>query len=115
MTVSGRFAIVPSTGVSAATALRAYVQKPSKALDSRQNRGSRDSSGDRRRGDRRGCDPSRNDTTGDASFWNGPRLRAPFVAQVIGQATGGQAPDTRSALTSYAQIEPWHFLLDRSV
>ena len=115
MTVSGRYAIVPSAGVSGFGAARARVEKPNKTNDSRHDRRNADAK-DARIGlrDRR-RDSSRNGTNDDAPFWNGPRLRAPFVAQIIGQVTGETAPDARSALASYAQVEPTHFFIDRSV
>jgi hypothetical protein len=33
--------------------------------------------------------------------WNGPRLTAPFVAQVLGQALTTESGETRSALSAY--------------
>jgi len=45
---------------------------------------------------------SRNDTVFDVSFWNGPRLGAAFVAQVLGQVI--EAPSEgqrRAALSAY--------------
>jgi hypothetical protein len=114
MTVSDGFAIVPSAGVSASGFVRARVEKPNKTLDSRQNR-RRDDTVDLRTGSRdRRRSSSQNGTRGDVPFWNGPRLRAPFVAQILGQMTGADAPDARSALASYAQVEPPHPFLDRS-
>jgi hypothetical protein len=114
MTVTGRYAIVPSAGVSAFGLPRAHVEKPNKTSDSKHGR-RRDDAKDPRVGphDRR-RDSSRNGTRDDAPFWNGPRLRSPFVAQVIGQVTGENAPAARSVL-AYTQIEPLRFFFDRSV
>lgn len=115
MTVSGISAIVRSASVSASGAMRSCVEKANKTNDFKQ---------DRRRGERRKerrvlhdrrCASSHNGTKDGASFWNGPRLRAPFVAQVIGQVAGENAPDTRSALASYVQLELPPFFFDRSV
>jgi hypothetical protein len=33
--------------------------------------------------------------------WNGPRLMAPFVAQVLGQVSAQDGGETRSALSAY--------------
>ena len=114
MTVSGGFAIERSASVTACGASLSCAGKPSKTQDYRRDRrrgdeDARKGARDRRRG------ASRNDTTADASFWNGPRLRAPFVAQVIGQVIGENAPDAQSALASYTQAEPLHLFCDRSV
>jgi hypothetical protein len=115
MTVSGRYAIVASAGVSAVRAPVLRVEKPNETQGSGSNRrrgdakDPRDGLRDRRR------KSSQNGTPNDASFWDGPRLRAPFVAQIIGQVIGDNAPDARSALASYAQIEPNHLFFDRSV
>jgi hypothetical protein len=115
MTVSRTFAIVPSAGVSAYSAARARVEKPSETQQSRHDRRRDDAKDARARLHDRRRPSSQNGTRDDASFWNGPRLRAPFVAQVIGQVTGESAPDARSALASYAQVEPLHLFFDRSV
>ena len=40
--------------------------------------------------------------TYSASPWNGPRLTAPFVAQVLGQVLIPKTPDTDSARAAYA-------------
>jgi hypothetical protein len=115
MTVSGKSAITASTGVSAIGRAYLRVEKPSETQGSAHNRRRGDSKDARARLHDRRRSPSQNDTMADASFWNGPRLRAPFVAQVIGQVTGENAPDPRSALASYAQIEPSHLFFDRTV
>jgi hypothetical protein len=114
MTTSNSIAIVASGRVSAAGALRLRVEKASESRKNSFNRRKTDQ-GDargqqykRRRGD------SQSGTTHDEPFWNGPRLRAPFAAQVIGQVTGDDAPDARSALASYAPVKAWHFLFDDS-
>jgi hypothetical protein len=115
MTVSGRFAIVPSAGVSAGGYTRARIEKSNKTQDSKRDR-RRDDAGDARIGSRdRRRGASRNGTQDDASFWDGPRLRAPFVAQVLGQIAGENVPDARSALASYTHVEPLRLFFDRSV
>jgi hypothetical protein len=43
------------------------------------------------------CEASRSGTTADASFWDGPRLKAEFVAQVLGQALAADAPQASAA------------------
>lgn len=115
MTISARFAIVPSAGVTACARACARIEKTSKTLDSRQNR-RRDDADDGRSGlrDRRRASSQKN-ASGDVPLWNGPRLRAPFVAQILGQNCAAQAPDARSVLASYTQIEAFPPLLDRSV
>jgi hypothetical protein len=115
MTVSRGFAIVRSVGVSASGAMRSCVEKANKTNDFRHDR-RRDDQPDKRRGlkDRRRSS-SQNDTRQDVPFWNGPRLRATFVAQVIGQMAGENAPDTQSALASYTHVEAWNLFFDRSV
>lgn len=116
MTVSGGFAIVPSAAVSASGSSRAPVEKASKTRDSRHDRRRGDQREERRGLHDRRRRSSHNDTKDDASFWNGPRLRAPFVAQVIGQVTDDDAkPDARSALASYAQVKLRNLFLDWSV
>jgi hypothetical protein len=115
MTVSGRFAIVASAGVSAVNAPTLRVEKPSKTQGSSHNRQRDDAKDSRALVHDRRCQSSQNGTRDDASFWNGPRLRAPFVAQVIGQVIGENAPDSRSALASYTQIKPFNLFFDRSV
>jgi hypothetical protein len=115
MTVSRTFAIVPSAGVSAYGAVRAHVEKPNKTHQPRHDRRRDDAKDARARVHDHRRSSSQNGTRDDAPFWNGPRLRAPFVAQIIGQLTGENAPDARSALASYAQIEPPHAFFDRSV
>jgi hypothetical protein len=115
MTVSGRFAIVAGSGVTAVAPAELRVEKPNKTNDSANGR-RREDERDPRSGlrDRRRS-LSRNETTQNAPFWNGPRLRAPFVAQIIGQMTGGNAPDAQSALACYAQIEQPARRFDRSI
>jgi hypothetical protein len=116
MTVSRGFAIVRSVGVSASGAMRSCVEKANKTNDFRHDR-RRDDQPDKRRGlkDRRRSS-SQNDTRQDVPFWNGPRLRAPFVAQVIGQvAHHEEKPDARSALASYAQVKLRNLFFDWSV
>ena len=39
--------------------------------------------------------------TGSASRWYGPRLSAPFVAQILGQVLAPSEPDMRGARTAY--------------
>jgi hypothetical protein len=46
------------------------------------------------------CEPreaSHSGTTDDASFWDAPRLKAEFVAQVLGQALVAKAPKASAA------------------
>ncbi len=55
------------------------------------------------RADARGerANPSRFGTNGFDPLWHGPRLRAPFVAQVLGQMLAGEAKDAPSGLEVY--------------
>ena len=116
MTVSGGFAIVRSASVTAPGAMRECVEKPYKIRDFRRQRRRDDAPEDRSGPRDRRKRSSQNGTKDDVPFWSGPRLRAPFVAQVIAQVTDGEArPDTRSALASYAHVEGQGFFLDRSV
>ncbi|MDE2133525.1 MAG: hypothetical protein KGM97_08010 [Alphaproteobacteria bacterium] len=48
-----------------------------------------------------GCAACQFGTDNHASFWNGPRLRAAFVAQVLGQAMSGCGAREPSAQTAY--------------
>lgn len=46
---------------------------------------------------------SHSGTESNAPLWNGPRLQAAFVAQVLGQILAPQTSDPRSALAAYQQ------------
>ena len=116
MTASGEFAIVRSASVQASGAMRSYVEKPNKTSDFRQDRRREERRKEHRILHDRRRASSHNGTREDASFWNGPRLRAPFVAQVIGQVTDDETkPDARSAVASYAQVKLRNLFFDRSV
>jgi len=44
---------------------------------------------------------SQNGTEESAPLWHGPRLRAAFVAQVLGQIMGTQPPSQAQACSAY--------------
>jgi hypothetical protein len=117
MNGAGNFAIVASAGGCLSSARRARVEKASFSLGTGADRNRHDPADSHtfRSVPRRAL--PQYDTTDAAPLWNGPRLRAPFVAQVIGQVTGSPAPDARSALTAYAgaRLKARHLLFDRSV
>jgi hypothetical protein len=56
--------------------------------------GERDASGERRQASHSGTDWR-------GPNWNGPRLQAAFVAQVLGQVLAPEARDPRLALAAY--------------
>jgi hypothetical protein len=47
------------------------------------------------------ANPSRFETNGFDPLWHGPRLRAPFVAQVLGQMLAGEAKGAPSGFEMY--------------
>jgi hypothetical protein len=49
-----------------------------------------------------------------ASFWDAPRLKPEFAAQVLGQAMEAQAPDA-AASAAYRKAAPFALLLDKAV
>ena len=117
MMSSSEVAIVSAARAAVARAEGRRVEKPAKSLscgaDPRKGDDSQRQSRsgyDRRRSSRRGTDR-------DVPFWDGPRLRAPFVTQVIAQVIGDTAPDTLSAMSAYAH--PWrgraNLLLDDNI
>ena len=114
MTTSSSTAIVASGRVSAAGAVRLRVEKASESQGNSFDRRKTDQGDVRGRLYKRRRGDSQCGTTHDEPLWNGPRLRAPFAAQVIGQVTGDDSPDARSALASYAPVKAWHFLFDDS-
>jgi hypothetical protein len=61
--------------------------------------GSPDSDSPRNCGSRAQARASRFDTEESASLWNGPRLRAAFVAQVLGQVFAGAESQTTQPAT----------------
>ena len=57
---------------------------------------------------------SQSGTSENASFWDAPRLKSEFAAQVLGQALGCHAPDA-SAAAAYRKIAAFPARLDKAV
>jgi len=101
MTDACTFAIVAATGIARSRAVVPRIEKPcgDKELHERVDlQPPGDSTNDARREPRR---PSHSGTTSNAPLWNGPRLQAAFVAQVLGQVLAPQASSPHLALAAY--------------
>jgi hypothetical protein len=95
------YPIVAATGVARACAPIAPAEKPRCDKGLQQDvtlqpmrTGATDSGGERRRASHSG-------TYSQAPAWNGPRLQAAFVAQVLGQVLAPQTGDPRLARAAY--------------
>jgi hypothetical protein len=101
MTDSCTFPIVAATGIASARTTVGAVEKPrcDKGLqqDVTSQPPQETASGVRR--ERRRA--SHSGTNSNAPLWNGPRLQAAFVAQVLGQVLAPQSSDPRLALAAY--------------
>lgn len=101
MTDACTFAIVAATGIARSRAVVPRIEKPcgDKELHERVDlQPPGDSTNDARREPRR---PSHSGTTSNAPLWNGPRLQAAFVAQVLGQVLAPPSSNPQSALAAY--------------
>src|SRR5262245_24084529 len=109
------FAIVTAGGHSAVRPYALRVEKPHAANDLR-NRGRREPDhGSAPHAARNDCHVSQYETDASEPLWNGPKLRAPFVAQLLGQLLEGA--ETRSAQPGYGarSYRPRALLFDDTV
>jgi hypothetical protein len=111
------FPIISGAASSASGRSLARVEKPSRSSDLHDDtagrEGPREQTGDRlspRAVSRSGTD--------DAPRWHGPRLSAPFAAQILGQVLPNSGPDAASARAAYRKPRaylPAGFCLDDEV
>jgi hypothetical protein len=118
MTDACAFPIVAASAVARSHALVSAIEKPNgdKGLRAQVDLLPAGASADDLREARRGS--SRSGTTSSASHWNGPRLQAAFVAQVLGQVLAPQARDPGLAFAAYQRDDVrtrQSRLLDRNV
>lgn len=100
MNATGKFAIVGSSGHSARFRAHARVEKSSASNAPHGERRDNDVHTAAPPPSRRQARLSQSETASYDPDWNGPRLTAPFVAQVLGQVLI-QDGSRRSALTAY--------------
>lgn len=111
MTTIGPLAISTGSAASAAIMRAARIEKCADSGDSNGEYRERSEPRDRRmaNADRRAV--SRDGTGRTAPLWHGPRLRAPFVAQVIGQVLVHDDTAPRAAVYGAGQV-PVAILID---
>jgi hypothetical protein len=101
MTDACTFPIVAANGIARSRAIVASAGKPRCDKGLQENvtaQAARNEAQDARSG--RGQE-SRSGTYSNAPLWNGPRLQAAFVAQVLGQVLAPQTGDLRLAIAAY--------------
>jgi len=118
MTDACTLPIVAASGIARSRVVVGRIEKPrcDKGLRDNVTAQTPEESAERARGDRRR--PSHSGTESNAPLWNGPRLQAAFVAQVLGQVLTPRTNDPRLALAAYQRDDvrrPQSRLLDREV
>jgi hypothetical protein len=101
MTDACTFPVVAASGIARSHAVVTAVEKACCDKGLRENvvtQPPRENANDTGRERRRA---SHSGTTSNAPLWNGPRLQAAFVAQVLGQVLAPQTGDRQSALAAY--------------
>ena len=101
MTDAYTFPIVAASGVARSAAVVSPIEKPRCDKGFQENATAqtpRESAGEPRSERRRS---SHSGTTSNAPLWNGPRLQAAFVAQVLGQVLSPPAINPQSAFAAY--------------
>jgi hypothetical protein len=93
--------IVAATGTARLRMVVGRIENPCSDKELRENvtagpqhQGASDAGHERRRASHSG-------TTSNAPLWNGPRLQAAFVAQVLGQVLSPPSSNPQSALAAY--------------
>jgi hypothetical protein len=101
MTDACTFPVVAASGIARSRAVVTAVEKPCCDKGLQENvtaQPPRERANDVRSERRRA---SQSGTTSNAPLWNGPRLQAAFVAQVLGQVLAPQTGDPQLALAAY--------------
>src|ERR1700744_1318105 len=101
MNVTAKFAIVGSTGTSARLRTQPRVEKANASNAPHGERRSNDVPAVALSPLRSHARLSQIETARYEPDWNGPRLTAPFVAQVLGQVLAQDGDAKRSALSAY--------------
>jgi hypothetical protein len=101
MTDACIFPIVAANGIARSRAVVSSIEKPcgDKGLQESVTAETPRETAHNVRNDRRRA--SHSGTKSNAPLWNGPRLQAAFVAQVLGQVLAPQIADPRLALAAY--------------
>jgi hypothetical protein len=112
------FPIVAANGIARSRAIVSSIEKPcsNKGLQQSVTAETPRETAHNPRSDRRR--PSHSGTESNAPLWNGPRLQAAFVAQVLGQVLAPHTSDPRLALAAYQRddVRRWQSrLLDSEV